>query len=119
MVVISSGENGVAKYHGGFLGQYEYDEENEYYVQSSTEESNKQYTASYLYKDEDDDISDYTQLAKVMSLNIKKISIYEKLKFFHCFIKNESALCVSSNYNLIPYNNKKDLGVKEYFLKPK
>ena len=37
------------------LGQYEYDEEKECYVQSSTEQRSKKYTAKYLYKDEEDD----------------------------------------------------------------
>ena len=54
MVVISSTE-AAALIWPELLGQYEYDEDKEYYVQSSTEQSNDQYTARYLYKDEDDD----------------------------------------------------------------
>ena len=54
MVVISSTE-GVARVLGELLGQYEYDEDKEYFVQSSTEQNNGKYNARYLYRDEDDD----------------------------------------------------------------
>ena len=40
---------------GELLGQYEYDEDRGYYVQASSEQSNDQYTARYLYRDEDDE----------------------------------------------------------------
>ena len=54
MVVISS-TGAAAKIWPELLGQYEYDEDRECYVQSSTEERNEEYTARYLYRDEDDD----------------------------------------------------------------
>jgi len=54
VVVISSTE-AAALIWPELLGQYEYDEEKKGYVQSSTEQSSKEYTARYLYKDEDDD----------------------------------------------------------------
>ena len=54
MVVISSTE-AAALIWPEILGQYEYDEEKECYVQSSTEQRNKEYTPRYLYRDEDDD----------------------------------------------------------------
>ena len=54
MVVISS-TGGVARIWGELLGQYEYDEDKECFVQSSTEQSNGRYNARYLYRDEDDD----------------------------------------------------------------
>ena len=53
MVVISSTE-AAALIWPEILGQYEYDEEKECYVQSSTEQRNKEYTPRYLYRDEDD-----------------------------------------------------------------
>ena len=49
MVVISSGENGVAKYHGGFLGQYEYDEDKRYYTQTSTAAPKNTFTSATSY----------------------------------------------------------------------
>ena len=39
---------------GGILGQYEYLEDQGYYVQSSTEQSNERFEVAYLYPDEDD-----------------------------------------------------------------
>ena len=47
VVISSTGE--VAQLAGELLGQYEYDEDKEYYVQSSTEQSNDQYIGRYLY----------------------------------------------------------------------
>ena len=52
-VVISSTE-GAAKIVGGALGQYEYHEDKGYYVQKSTEQSNENFEATYLYPDEQD-----------------------------------------------------------------
>ena len=39
---------------GDVLGQFEYDEDMRYYVQASTEHSNEEYTARFLYKDDED-----------------------------------------------------------------
>merc|ERR1712137_502693 len=50
VVISSTGE--VAQLAGELLGQYEYDEEKECYVQSSTDQSNEAYIARYLYMDE-------------------------------------------------------------------
>ena len=54
VVISSSGE--TAQRFGGVLGQFEYHEDNGtgYYVQSSTEQSNEQFLAVYLYRDKDD-----------------------------------------------------------------
>ena len=53
-VVISS-TGGAAQHQGGLLGQFEYLEDKDYYLQSNTEQSNEQFIAVYLYPDEDDD----------------------------------------------------------------
>ena len=52
MVISSTG--GAAKYNGGVLGQFEYYEDKGYYVQSSTEQSEENFEAVYLYRDEED-----------------------------------------------------------------
>ena len=52
-VVISS-TGGAAQYVGEVLGQYEYLEDKGYYVQTSTEQSEEEFHARYLYRDEDD-----------------------------------------------------------------
>ena len=44
----------MAEFDGGKLGQYEYLEDQGYYVQSSTEQSNERFEVAYLYPDEDD-----------------------------------------------------------------
>ena len=54
LVVISSTQ-AAALILPEILGQYEFDEEKECYVQSSTEQRNEEYTARYLYRDENDD----------------------------------------------------------------
>ena len=51
-VVISS-SGWAAKHLGGALGQYEYHEDKGYYVQTSTEQSEKNFEAYYLSRDED------------------------------------------------------------------
>ena len=48
-----SSTGGVARVWGELLGQYEYDEDKECFVQSSTEQSNRKYDPIYLYRDED------------------------------------------------------------------
>ena len=53
-VVISS-TGGAAQHQGGLLGQFEYLEDKDYYLQSSTEQNNEQFIAVYLYPDEDDE----------------------------------------------------------------
>ena len=40
---------------GELLGQYEYDEDKGCYVQSSTDQSNVEYIARYLYRDDEDE----------------------------------------------------------------
>ena len=52
-VVISSA-GGAAQHLGGLLGQYENDEDKGFYVQTSTEQSNKMFEAVYLYREKDD-----------------------------------------------------------------
>ena len=47
MVISSSGE--AAQYDGHALGQYEYLEDKGYYVQTSTEQSDENFRALYLY----------------------------------------------------------------------
>ena len=49
-----SSRGGTAQYHGGVLGQYEYHEDKGYYVQKSTEQSNENFVAIYLYPDKYD-----------------------------------------------------------------
>jgi len=44
----------VAKQLSDVLGQYEYHGDKGYYVQTSTEQSNEEFEARYLYRDEDD-----------------------------------------------------------------
>ena len=39
---------------GAVLGQYEFDEDKGYYVQTSTEQSNEEYIGRFLYKDDED-----------------------------------------------------------------
>ena len=53
VVISSTGE--VAQLAGELLGQYEYDEEKGCYVQSSTDQSNENYIARYLYRDDEDE----------------------------------------------------------------
>jgi len=53
MVVISS-IRGAAQHQGGVLGQYEYDEQQQYYRHTSTEQGHEQFLARYLYSDKDD-----------------------------------------------------------------
>jgi len=52
MLVISS-TGGAAKLHGGFLGQFEYQEDEDYYLQTSTDQSHENFRARYLYHDEE------------------------------------------------------------------
>ena len=52
-VVISSTGKAALRQRG-MLGQYEYDGDNGYYVQTSTEGDSEHYTPVYLYPDEDD-----------------------------------------------------------------
>ena len=52
-VVISS-RGGAVQHLGGMLGQYEYLEDKEYYVQTSTERCEEWFRARYLFRDEDD-----------------------------------------------------------------
>ena len=52
MVLFSTGE--TAHKQGGILGQYEYDENMGYYVQTSTEQSDPYFEPVFLYPDEDD-----------------------------------------------------------------
>ena len=49
-----SSSGGAARNVGASLGQYEYHEDKGYYVQTSTEQSDEKFVASYLYHDEDD-----------------------------------------------------------------
>ena len=53
-MVISS-TDGAARHQGGNLGQYEYYEDKGYYVQTSTEQSNENFEAVYLYRDKNDE----------------------------------------------------------------
>ena len=52
-MISSSGE--AARRWGTFLGQYEYHEDKGYYVQTSTEQSDENFEAVYLYPDEYDE----------------------------------------------------------------
>ena len=54
LVISSSG--GAAQIVGGILGQYEYDEYNGLYVQTSTEQSNEQYIGRYIYYVDEHDV---------------------------------------------------------------
>ena len=51
-MISSTGE--AAEHVGEALGQFEYHENKGYYIQSSTEQRNKDFVAVYLYPDEDD-----------------------------------------------------------------
>ena len=53
-VVISS-TGGAFQLLGSILGQYEYDEEHGYYIQTNTEQNNDKYQQSYLYQYEDEE----------------------------------------------------------------
>ena len=49
-----SSTGGAAQHHGGVLGQFNYDDEKNYFIQSSTEQGDEKFQAGYLYPDEDD-----------------------------------------------------------------
>ena len=49
-----SSTGGAAQHQGHALGQFEYLEDKGYYVQTSTEQSEERFQATYLYRDEDD-----------------------------------------------------------------
>ena len=53
LVISSTGE--AAQIHGRVLGQYEYDKNKGYYVQTSTDQDNEKFVAHYLYPDKDDE----------------------------------------------------------------
>ena len=48
-----SSTGGAAQYQGHALGQYEYHEDKGYYVQTSTEQSDEEFVAVYLYPNDD------------------------------------------------------------------
>ena len=48
-----SSTGGAAQHQGGVLGQYEYHEDKGYYVQTSTEQSEENFYAVYLFHDVD------------------------------------------------------------------
>ena len=54
MVVVISSTGGAAQRNGGVLGQFEYDEHQGYYQQTSTEQDQQNFLAVYLYPDKDD-----------------------------------------------------------------
>ena len=49
MTVVISSKGGAAQSYGEFLGQYEYHEDKDSYVQKSTEQSNEFFEAHYLF----------------------------------------------------------------------
>ena len=53
--VMITSTGGASRHMGGVLGQFEYLEDKGYYVQTSTEQSDEKFTATYLYPDEDDE----------------------------------------------------------------
>ena len=51
LVITSKG--GASKLHGEVLGQFKYEADSEYYVQTSTEQSHENFQAVYMYQDSD------------------------------------------------------------------
>ena len=52
--VVVSSKGRAARYVGGVLGQFDYDEKKKYYIQTSTEQGYEKFQAVDLYPDEDD-----------------------------------------------------------------